>query len=37
MTKTLKYIKPYAPTAAWAVVMKFVGSIAELFLHLEID
>lgn len=37
MTKTLKYIKPYAPTAAWAVVMKFVGSIAELFLPLLLD
>lgn len=37
MTKTLRYIKPYAPTAAWAVVMKFVGSIAELFLPLLLD
>lgn len=37
MTKTLKYIKPYTPTAAWAVVMKFVGSIAELFLPLLLD
>lgn len=37
MTKTLKYIKPYAPTAAWAVVIKFVGSIAELFLPLLLD
>lgn len=37
MTKTLRYIKPYAPTAAWAVVIKFVGSIAELFLPLLLD
>lgn len=37
MTKTLSYIKPYGGTAAWAIVIKFVGSIAELFLPLLLD
>ena len=37
MTKTLNYIRPYGRTAAWAVFIKFIGSLAELFLPLLLD
>lgn len=37
MTKTLNYIKPYGGTAALAIVAKFIGAIAELFLPLLLD
>ncbi len=32
MKKTLKYIKPYSGTVAAGLVLKFAGSVAELFL-----
>lgn len=32
MRKTLKYIKPYSGTVAAGLLLKFVGSVAELFL-----
>ena len=37
MKGTLRYLKPYRRTAAWAVTFKFVGSIAELFLPLLLE
>lgn len=37
MTKTLNYIRPYAPTAVWAVIIKLIGSLAELVLPLLLD
>lgn len=32
MTKTLKYLKPYSGTVAAGLILKLVGSVAELFL-----
>ncbi len=37
MTKTLTYIRPYSATAVWGIIVKFIGSIAELFLPLLLD
>ncbi len=37
MTKTLNYMKPYSSTAVWAIIIKFIGAIAELFLPLLLD
>ena len=37
MKKAVGYIRPYGRTAAFAVVIKFIGSIAELFLPLLLD
>lgn len=34
MTKTLRYIKPYGATVVWGLILKFIGSVAELFLPL---
>ena len=34
MTKTLRYLKPYAGTVVWGLILKFTGSVAELFLPL---
>ncbi len=34
MTKTLRYIKPYGGTVALGLILKFFGSVAELFLPL---
>ena len=34
MTKTLRYLKPYAGTVVWGLILKFIGSVAELFLPL---
>ena len=32
MTKTLRYLKPYGGTVAAGLILKFIGSVAELFL-----
>ena len=37
MKGTLKYLRPYGGIAAWGVTIKFIGSIAELFLPLLLD
>ena len=37
MKKTLVYLKPYSATAIQGLVVKFVGSIAELFLPLLLE
>lgn len=37
MTKTLNYLKPYSGTAVLAVIVKLVGSLAELVLPLLLD
>lgn len=37
MKGTLKYLKPYSRLAVLAVIIKFTGSIAELFLPLLLD
>ncbi len=37
MKRTLSYLKPYRRTAAGAVITKFIGTIAELFLPLLLD
>ena len=34
MTKTLRYLKPYGGTVAAGLILKFIGSVAELFLPL---
>ena len=37
MKSALKYLKPYALTAVLAVIIKFIGSVAELVLPLLLD
>ena len=37
MKKTLNYLKPYSGTVAAGLVIKFIGSIAELFLPLILE
>lgn len=34
MTKTLRYLKPYTGTVVLGLILKFIGSVAELFLPL---
>jgi ATP-binding cassette subfamily B protein len=37
MKKTIRYLKPYRATVTWGLIIKFVGSIAELFLPLILE
>ena len=37
MKKTLKYLKPYRSTVVWGLILKFIGSVAELFLPLLLE
>lgn len=37
MKKTLRYLKPYRNTVAAGLILKFIGSIAELFLPLLLE
>lgn len=37
MTKTLAYLKPYRGAVAWGLILKFLGSVAELFLPLLLE
>ena len=37
MKKTLHYLKPYRSTVAWGLILKFIGSVAELFLPLLLE
>ncbi len=37
MKKTLGYMKPYASTTAWALIIKFMGAVSELFLPFILD
>lgn len=37
MKKTLRYLKPYRGTVAAGLILKFIGSIAELFLPLLLE
>ena len=37
MKKTLAFLKPYRSTVAWGLILKFIGSVAELFLPLLLE
>ena len=37
MKKTLSYLKPYRSTVTWGLILKFIGSVAELFLPLLLE
>lgn len=37
MKKTLGYLKPYKSTVAWTLVIKFIGSVSELFLPMLLE
>lgn len=37
MTKTLRYLKPYSGTVTAGLILKFIGSVSELFLPLLLE